>query len=441
LKFLCVLVRHILYVDKIFKLKVAGFIANRIAFNQQKSFSRFIIRLSIVATVISVAVMIVTLAFANGFQETVSQKVFSFWGHIRVQEKQPFKALIAEEIPIIKDDSLAASIRTNPEVKSIHPFATKYAMLKTKDEIEGVLVKGIDSSYDFDHIRRFIRQGRPIQFSDSSYSREIMLSEYTAGQLGLKLNDKILIYFIRPDSSGDTKIRPDKLTITGIYKTGIEEYDRTFAIGDLRLIQRLNADAADTTDKWKMQIGGYEIFLKDYKKIDQVAAAIYDTEDFPLTWDTQSVRNISPNIFDWLGMQDITRNVLIGFMIVVAVINLITCLIILVLERVRMVGILKSLGATDWTVQKIFLRHSLIITITGILIGLVAALGLLYLQKETGFIKLKEEAYYVSEAAVKIVWWQVGLICSGTLLVCFLVLMIPSILVRKIQPVKAIQFR
>ncbi|MBL7745417.1 MAG: ABC transporter permease [Chitinophagaceae bacterium] len=415
-------------------MKVAGFIANRIAFNQQRSFSRFIIRLSIVATVISVAVMIITLAFANGFQETVSQKVFSFWGHIRVQEKQPYKALIAEETPIQKDDILAHSIKKNPQVASIHPFATKYAMLKTKDEIEGVLVKGLDKTYDFGHLKPFIKEGRPIQFNDSTYSREIMLSTYTASQLNLKVNDRILIYFIRPDSSGETKIRPDRLTVAGIYKTGIEEYDRTFAIGDLKLIQRLN-------DWDSVQIGGYEVFLKDYRKIDEVADDIYATEDFPLTWDTQSVKTISPNIFDWLNMQDVTRNVLIGFMIIVAIINLITCLIILVLERVRMVGILKSLGATDWTVQKIFLRHSLIITITGIIIGLVAALGLLYLQKETGFIKLKEEAYYLSEAAVKIVWWEVAAICGGTLLVCFLVLMIPSILVRKIQPVKAIQFR
>jgi lipoprotein-releasing system permease protein len=423
-------------------LKVAGFIANRIAFNQQKSFSRFIIRLSIAATVISVAVMIITLSFANGFQEAVSQKVFSFWGHIRVQEKQPFKSLIAEEIPLIKNDKLVNEIKKNPQVLSIHPFATKYAMLKTKDEIEGVLIKGLDSTYNFNHIHSFIQEGRPIQFNDTTYSREIMLSAYTAKQLKLKVNDRISIYFIRTDENGESKIRPDKLTIAGIYKTGIEEYDKLFAIADIKLIQKLNADSASlATGEYLNEIGGYEIFLKDYKKIDKVADELYNIDDFPQTWGTQSVKNVSPNIFDWLNMQDVTRNVLIGFMIIVAVINLITCLIVLVLERVRMVGILKSLGATDWTVQKIFLRHSAIITITGIIIGAAIAVGFLYLQKETGFIKLQEEAYYLSEAAVKIVWWQIGAICAGTLLVCVLVLMIPTVLVRKIQPVRAIHFR
>lgn len=411
-------------------MKVAGFIANRIAFNQQRSFSRFIIRLSIAATVISVAVMIITLAFANGFQQQVSQKVFSFWGHVRIQEKQPFRALIAEETPIIKNDSLIEAINKNPEIQNIHPFATKYAILKTKDDMAGVLLKGFDSTYNFDYLKQFMLEGRPVQFKDSTYSRDIIISAYTAQQLKLKLNDRILIYFIRPDGS----LRPDKLTVAGIYKTGIEEYDKTFAIGDIKLIQKLNDWDID-------EIGGYEIFLKDYKKIDEVTNEIYDMDNFPPTWDTQSVRNISPNIFDWLNMQDITRNVLIGIMIIVAVINLITCLIILVLERIRMIGILKSLGASDWTVQKIFLRHSLIITVTGIIIGAAVALAVLYLQKETGFIKLNEEAYYLSRAAVEIVWWQVGAICGGTLLVCFLILMIPSVLVRKIQPVKAIQFR
>ena len=423
-------------------MKVAGFIANRIAFNKsgeagrKSSFSRFIIRLSVVATIISVTVMIVTLSLANGFQATVSQKVFSFLGHIRIQEKQPEKAIISEESPIIKNDLLVERIRKSPRVQSIHPFSTKYAILKTKDEIEGVLFKGIDSSYDFSRIQPYIKKGRAIHFTDSSYSREIMLSANTAAELKLNVNDGILIYFIRPNGN----IRPDKLTVTGIYKTGIEEYDKTFAIGDMRLIRKLNRDNAEDTSH-DNEVGGYEIFLKDYHQINKAAEEIYNMDDFPATWNAVSVKNISPNIFDWLNMQDNTRNVLIGIMVIVAVINLITCLIVLVLERIRMVGILKALGATDWTVQKIFLRHAAVITITGIVIGTAVALGLLWLQQATGFIKLKEEAYYMTEAAVKIVWWQVGIIALGTLVVCFLVLMIPSLFIKKIQPVKAIQFR
>ena len=419
-------------------MRVAAFIANRIAFNQQRSFSRFIIRLSTVATVVSVAVMIITLAFANGFQEQVSQKVFSFWGHVRIQEKQPFKSLIAEETIIYKDDDLAQQIRERPGIENIHPFATKYAILKTKEEIEGVLLKGFDSTYHFEHLQRFITAGRAIGFNDSTYSREIVISAYTAKQLGLDVNDKIRIYFIRPDGL----LRPDRLTITGIYKTGIEDYDKTFAIGDIQLIQRLNADSSGIrTGEYKNEIGGYEIFLDNYKDAEKVSNDIYALDDFPPTWDAQSVEAISPNIFDWLKMQDKTRNVLIGIMLIVALINLITCLLILVLERIQMIGVLKALGATNWTIQKIFIRHSAIITLLGIVIGTALGLGVLYLQMETGFIKLQEEAYYISEAAVKIVWWQVGVICGGTLLVCFLVLMIPSVLVRRIQPVKAIQFR
>jgi lipoprotein-releasing system permease protein len=411
-------------------VNISTFIARRIAFNQQKSFSRFIIRLSTTATIISVAVMIITLSFVNGFQETVSGKVFSFWGHIRVGFRQPLKANIAEEEPIGKNDTLVQQIKQIPGVKSVHPFATRYAILKTAEDMEGVLVKGLDNTYDSLHLSSFLQEGgRWIRFNDTTYSREIIISNYTAKQLNLKLNDRVLIYFIRPDGS----MRPDRLNIVGIYKTGIEEYDKTFAIGDMKLIRRLNS--------WNdNQIGGYEVFLDDYKKMDQVSSQIYYDPQFPDLWETKTIKEIYPNIFDWLQIQDYNQNILIAIMTIIAVINLITCLIILVLERLRMIGILKALGASNWTVQKIFINHSVIITFTGIILGTALALGLLLLQQKFEFVKLQEEAYYMSTAVVKIVWWQVLFVIGGTLLVSFLVLLIPSIIARRIQPIKAIRF-
>lgn len=411
-------------------MNISSFIARRIAFNQQKSFSRFIIRLSIGATVISVAVMIITLSFVNGFQETVSQKIFSFSGHIRIQARQPMKANIAEDIPITRNDSLAQAIRNNPAVQSIQPFATKYAILKTTDDMEGVLLKGLEKGYDFSHLQSFLQEGRWLRFNDSTYSREIVLSTSTARQLQLKLNDRILIYFIRPDGS----MRPDRLTVVGIYKTSIEEYDKTFALGDLKLIQRLNGWQAS-------EIGGYELFLKNYRQMDAVSYAIYENDKFPQLWETKTVRELMPYIFDWLEIQNTNQGILIAIMIIIALINLITCLIILVLERLRMIGVLKALGATNWTVQKIFLNHSVYITLSGILLGTAAGLGLLWLQMETGFVRLKEEAYYMQTAVVIIKWEQVFAVGLCTLVVSLLVLLIPSFLVRRIQPVKAIRFR
>jgi lipoprotein-releasing system permease protein len=410
-------------------VNLSSFIAQRIAFNQQKSFSRFIIRLSVAATIISVAVMIITLSFVNGFQDTVSQKVFSFWGHVRVGYRQPMKATIAEEEPIESNDSLVRSIKKMPQVQSVHSFATKYAILKTSDEMEGVLLKGLDTTYNFAHLSSFLKEGRWLQFNDSSYAREIVVSTFTANQLNLKLNDRILIYFVRPDGS----LRPDKLTIVGIYKTSIEEYDKTFAIGDIKLIRRLNGwDAGE--------IGGYEIFLKDYNQMDLVSNAIYNSDKIPQTWETKTVKEIYPNIFDWLNVINTNSTVLITIMIIIAVINLITCLIILVLERLRMIGILKALGASNWTVQKIFLHHSVIITIMGIVGGTIFALAILWLQQATGFVRLPEDAYYMDRASVKILWWQVAAVGTGTLLVSLLVLFIPSFIVRRVQPIKAIRF-
>ena len=373
--------------------------------------------------------MIVTIAFASGFQETISQKVFSFWGHIQVQNYETARVTIAEETPIQKNDSVTNLAKLYPSIRNVQAFATKNAILKTSETIEGILFKGVESNYNFKNLDNFLVSGRWIRFTDSGYSNEINLSASTANQLKLKVNEYVLIYFIQPNGAAP---RPRKLLVAGIYKTGIEEYDKLIAIGDLKLIQRLN--------NWdENQIGGYEIFLKDYRQMDQVNAEIF--YQIPVGLNSSTIKQIHPNIFDWLALQDKTIIIVLVIMVGIAVLNLITCLLILVLERTRMVGILKAIGAKDFTVQKIFLYHGIIITTIGLLLGNLLGLAICWLQQRYGLIKLPEDAYYISQAAVNVVWWQVAMIDIGTLLICFLILLIPTIIVKKIQPVKAIQFR
>ena len=417
------------YPPEIKLLNLSILITKRLISAKKKAFSSFIMRISIIATTISVAAMIVSMSFINGFQKIIAEKIFGFWGHIRVQHFEPLKSNIAEESPIVRNDSAEFMMNVAPNVNSVSIFATKSAILNANGTIEGVLMKGVSKEYPFKKLDRFLTKGSWPTFKDSGYAEEIVLSEYTANQLGTGVGKSLLIYFIQSDGSPP---RTRKLRVAGLYKTGIDVYDKIYAIGDIRLIQRLNG--------WEEnEVGGYEIVLSDPLQMESTAMGIYDV--LPSGWNAQTLKELSPEIFDWLNLQNTNKYILLTVMTIVALINLITCLIILLLERTAMIALLKALGARDIQIQTTFIAYGTWIAGVGIAAGTLLGLGICYLQQYTGFIRLNEEAYYVHVAPVDIRMGDVMLVALGTALVSVLILFIPSIISKKINPSKALRFK
>lgn len=406
-------------------MRVSMFIAGRIAFNRFSSFSKFIINIAMIATAFSVAVMIMATALINGFQQVISDKIFSFWGHLHITQYQVNAGPLTEQVPFEALPKLEAGILQYPQIKAVNPFATKSVIVKTEKETEGMIFKGIDRTSQMD----FLMEGRPIRFTDSGYASEMIISANTAALLQLKLNDDVIVYFVRGDGLPP---RVRKLNVCGIYKTGIEEYDKTYLIGDINLIRRLN--------DWRPnEIGGYEVFLKDYRMMDSAQNRI--GEQLPDELTVRNMREIYPNIFDWLGLQNKNESIILIIMTIVAIINMTTAILILILERTNMVGILKALGMHNSAIQRIFVYQAGYIVLAGIIIGNILGIGLALLQQYTGFFKLPEESYYMTVAPIAIQWWKVLLINGATLGICLLILLIPTLLIRRILPVKAIQFK
>lgn len=403
------------------------FIARRIIFNAQPSFSRFIIRLAVIATTLSVATMIVTLSLVNGFQEAVADKVFSFWGDARIQPLDPMRSVSAEGSGFLRNERTENMLRNMPEIDRFHAFAVKSVVLKNAGQFEGLMVKGVDALFKEADFKRFISSGRSINFIDSIYSKDVLLSDQSAMRLEVKPGDTLQCFFIRNGQD----ISSRSMIVSGLFHTGIEEYDRNFAIADIRFLQKLN--------QWPdNQIGGYEMWMKAGTDITELSARL--DKQLPLELTSLTIKEVFPNIFDWLGIQNQTKQIVIITMLVVAIINLITCLLILVMERTRMVGVLKALGMPPHRISHIFWLYSGWIAVVGVSSGLVLGLGLCWFQQATRFIKMDELTYYVAYVPISIHPVEILFVTLGSFGVCLLAVRLPLLYVQRISPIKAIRF-
>jgi lipoprotein-releasing system permease protein len=400
------------------------FLAKKIRKTKGKTFSSSVINIGITSIAIGVAAIILSFSILMGFKNTIKEKLFSMSAHLQVSKitlNQSF-----EEAPFKNNKESRALLHKNENIASIHAIALKSALLKSEEEISGVLLKGVDENYDWSKFNSNIISGRTIKVNSSSYAKEILLSSTLQKLLNVKLNDDILIYFIQDPP------RARKVKIVGLYETGIEDIDKAYALVDLNLIRRINGWADN-------EIGHYEVFLNDFELLNSTTHALYD--DLPQDQQIHKITQLLPQFFDWFSLLDQNILIVLVLIIIVASFNMISVLLIMIMERTPMIGLLISLGSPNGLIQKIFISNALIIISKGLLIGNFIAITLCFVQDKFKLIPLDAENYYMSYVPISWHWPTFLWVNIATIILVGLIVILPTLSVLKISPVKALKYK
>ncbi len=407
------------------KLNVEYFIAKKIFTAKEKnnSYTKPIFRIAILAIALSVAVMLISVMVLTGFKNEISSKIIGFGSHITISNFTNNQSYESESVSINQDFYPLGD--NSKDIKNLNVFATKAGIIKTSDEIHGVILKGVSSDYDWNFFNNNLVTGEVLSIKDSIRSNDILISEEIAKLLRLNISDDLVMYFVQDPP------RVRKFKIKGIYNTAMVDFDKLYVLGDIKHIQSLNS--------WEdTLVGGFEVTINNFDDLDAITERIYNNLAYDLN--AQSIKERIPQIFDWLDLQDVNVQVILILMLIVGVINMTTALLILILEKTRLIGILKALGTTDWSIRKIFLYIAINLIVQGLLLGNLIAFGFALLQQNFSLISLDPKTYYMNTVPINFDLIHVLMINIGTVLVCYLILIIPSVIITKITPVKAIRF-
>jgi lipoprotein-releasing system permease protein len=408
------------------------FIARKLIFGRDrgKSISRSILDVAIFGISLGLAVMIVAVAVVTGFKNEISRKVVGFAAHIQILN---FDSNISYETqPINSHQEFLTDLRGDPDIRNVQVFATKAGIIKTRSDIQGVVLKGVGPDYDWDFLKDYLVEGSIPVITDSVMTNNVLISKYIASLLKLKLNDDFLMYFIQDPP------RMRRFTVTGIYETSLEEFDRVFVFGDIRHIQRLNDWTGD-------QISGFEINLRDFNNLEEQTYRVMTSVGFGFEEDGSrlkvvNIRDKFPQIFDWLNLQDMNVLIILILMLVVAGFNMVSGLLILILDRTNMIGILKALGSPNVSIRKIFLYQSGFMILKGLLWGNLIGIGICMIQHYFGFMKLDQSSYYLTTVPINFSLLHILALNLGTAFIIILMLIVPSMVISRISPARAIRF-